>query len=269
MNKGVIYKFQDWVNTYHRKSFLNNELYFSNNFSFNDPFDLQLPFVTEGKPKFNKELFFSEKSNYPSISIDKIPKKDLDEMWNKMLDANPQIRSANDTAMHKVVSDIENEAGILCLSKRNNSTLMWGHYANSHKGFCIGFSEIELIKFVKNKLGTKVEIFDVQYIKEIPKFNYAKALDRKYVMEFVNKRFSSKHIDWKYEKEKRIIISDFQKQLLKLPSEIYKQLIFGYNMNVTERKELTILCKELYPNIKIYEAKPSNNSFNMTIKPIE
>jgi len=248
---------------------MNNELYFSNNFSFNDPYDLQLPFITEGKPKFNRQLFELEKHNFPNVNIDKLPESELDEIWEKMFDANPKMRLENDNKMYEIVSNIENNAGILCLSKRNNSTLMWGHYANSHKGYCIGFDETNLINFIRDKLEENVEIYDVKYIDEIPKFNYAKALDREYVMEVVNHRFSSKHFDWKYEKEKRIIIADFRNQLLKLSPDIYTHLIFGYKMNKTERKELTILSKELYSNINIFEAIPSQTSFNMTIEQIK
>ena len=30
--------------------------------------------------------------------------------------------------------------GVLCLSACDNSILMWSHYADEHKGFCIGFN---------------------------------------------------------------------------------------------------------------------------------
>ena len=39
-----LYKYQDWNYKWHRKSLMNNQVYFSNNFKLNDPFDLNLPF---------------------------------------------------------------------------------------------------------------------------------------------------------------------------------------------------------------------------------
>src|ERR1051325_2912021 len=37
------------------------------------------------------------------------------------------------------LDEISSTEGVLCLSSRNESILMWGHYSDSHKGVVIGF----------------------------------------------------------------------------------------------------------------------------------
>jgi hypothetical protein len=44
----TLYKFRDWSNEYNRRLLVESELYFSNNYTFNDPFDLQLPIIFSG-----------------------------------------------------------------------------------------------------------------------------------------------------------------------------------------------------------------------------
>ncbi|MBV9575704.1 MAG: DUF2971 domain-containing protein [Gammaproteobacteria bacterium] len=49
-------------------------------------------------------------------------------------------RTFNMLANNQVYNEyVHNQLGILSLSSCNDSILMWSHYADFHKGFCIGF----------------------------------------------------------------------------------------------------------------------------------
>lgn len=39
---------------------------------------------------------------------------------------------------------ISNQFGIISLTETHRNILMWAHYANSHKGVCIGYKKISL-----------------------------------------------------------------------------------------------------------------------------
>jgi len=42
-------------------------------------------------------------------------------------------------------SSLDKYGGIIALSSRWDSILMWSHYANNHKGYCIGFDSKKLV----------------------------------------------------------------------------------------------------------------------------
>ena len=41
------------------------------------------------------------------------------------------------------IKELRNKALVSCFSERNDSILMWGHYADKHKGVCIGYKKPE------------------------------------------------------------------------------------------------------------------------------
>ncbi|MDO4332786.1 MAG: DUF2971 domain-containing protein [Eubacteriales bacterium] len=80
---------------------------------------------------------------------------------------------------------------IACFSERPDSLLMWGHYANNHRGICVGY---DLKKLIEN-----YDCLPVIYEEELPQnINNAHIL----------KDTLTKYRDWEYEKEWRIIKTD-------------------------------------------------------------
>jgi len=102
-----------------------------------------------------------------------------------------------------LMNELRNTLGILSLSERNDSILMWSHYANSHKGFCIGFGNNLDVKVsdVREVIYAEVRntkfLFDFLTNSDPTLENFEEALRREY--------FLTKYIDWKYEKEWRIV----------------------------------------------------------------
>ena len=109
---------------------------------------------------------------------------------------------------------------------------------------------------------------DVVYLDEIPSLNCNQIDDQDYMLKLINKRFATKHMDWKYEDEMRIIVDQFAKNTLKIPSDIYKEIIFGHKMSDTDVKEIKIICSKLYPNIEFYSSVPNPKDFGMSIEEI-
>ena len=72
-----------------------------------------------------------------------------------------------------------------------------------------------------------------------------------------------KHIDWKYEKEWRII---GDKGLAIYPSNSIDRVIFGVKMPVEERNTIRNILK--HRNVKFFEAVKSKRHFAVEIMPI-
>ena len=64
----------------------------------------------------------------------------------------------------------DTKLGIFSLSKRFNDELLWAHYADSHKGFCI---EYELDRLL-SKQKPKHYSFDIQYVNKVPNIDFSK-----------------------------------------------------------------------------------------------
>lgn len=123
-----------------------------------------------------------------------------------------QLLSLNDSFEHslmigaleyvldKLLSD--DEAKFVSLSRNNGNLLMWSHYAVSHRGFCIGFKKND--PFFYNALS-------VRYHRLRSTFNGANySLGSDINMQ---KIALEKAIDWAYEEEERLFLSDVDTKL--------------------------------------------------------
>ena len=86
------------------------------------------------------------------------------------------------------------KVGLTCLSAKNDDSLMWGHYANGHRGLCLEFD-------------TSKEPFTharpVTYSSTVPLFSSIKVLEGN-VDDIVEALILTKHSSWSYENEWRI-----------------------------------------------------------------
>jgi len=116
--------------------------------------------------------------------------------------------------------------GIYSLSRKWNNELLWAHYSNSHKGYCI---EYELDELLLNKKEEDLfpEIINVEYSRRLP---FSSMRDLKYKNdknELIKLFFGNKSMKWNYEQEVRVIFGDDGKQ--KINEKSIKSIIFGIN----------------------------------------
>lgn len=159
-----------------------DSLLFSSRKTFNDPFDSKPAFRvsnSEGGRKYIKDVFQRRLSKMPPA---------------KRLQA---IRQAENVSRKGAIAPTEqsdkllDEIGILCLSAEWNNVLLWSHYANHHKGICIGFrADSDVFQLAR----------EVRYQNERPVIcRPDDDLDT-----IINKTFFTKATCWDYEKEWRI-----------------------------------------------------------------
>jgi hypothetical protein len=101
--------------------------------------------------------------------------------------------------------------GALCLSKEWNNPLLWSHYADKHKGLCLGF-----------EIGPKVEVLDLNYVDAVQQFSVdvfkkltatrhlpgahtlsARSEAKVPLMRLLGTKFKK----WEYENESRLLVS--------------------------------------------------------------
>jgi len=171
---------------------------------------------------------------------------------------------------------------MLCLSKNKNSSLMWAHYADSHKGFIIGFETEH--PFFKPETGKSARgLMEIKYSeKRAVAFPDGDALDNSLSgnsEEELEKFFFTKSIEWKYEKEFRIYagthhatdkipIKGETLYLFGFSPSCVKEVIIGSRMSLEDRQKLIKIVHTKYPGAELFESSLSETEFDMEITPI-
>ena len=135
----LLYKYLPW-----KENTINyikdSTLYFNIPKNFNDPFDTRPCFdINEESRKELLDCF--EKDN-----IQRFAKDIINEA--RKFSCEELIKIAKDVAIDKF-----NNHGVTCFSRKKDNILMWSHYANDHKGICLGFDIDENDEHLKKFLN--------------------------------------------------------------------------------------------------------------------
>ncbi|HHX8336017.1 TPA: DUF2971 domain-containing protein [Vibrio diabolicus] len=191
----------------------------------------------------NKELWFAkpETLNDPFECEMMMPEM-LDSIWR-----HHNIEKEKQEKIRGFLAESLAEVGICSFSRTRQNQLMWAHYSDEHKGFCIGFSEdglINDIEFVHSQivdyqddLPYKGVIERIKYFEanppEDPRFqNSAESI----AGDILSSAIGVKYTNWQYEKEVRLV---------KMNSGAYKfnpssVVSIAFGLRMSERDKLTL-----------------------------
>lgn len=218
---------------------LNDELYMNHYESFNDPFECRCE-VSSGFP--------GKESNSPRL-------KDIIQAWGfedpydafALESYEDYVLSLEDTEPN--VLDTVNSVRISCFSKRADNLLMWAHYADGLRGFCLEFDP----DLVLTENHDYAEIFEVLYDCNSPKIDTAVIAVLNDQVEYhedaiydTNNRL--KHIELN-ENEKEKIEDEIQMYKEYLDSvylknrEIYQKMLANKSVEWSYEEELRIILQ--------------------------
>jgi hypothetical protein len=231
------------------KIFTNCQLLFRSPDEFNDPYDTKIRYKTKGTRQQYKNLF----RKYLPIIFPNKTRKEINllckDAFNHKEDfTNKLIGDDRFNRIHR------KELGILCLTSDPLNLLMWSHYANQHKGFCLGFDTMN--KFFRKAIQVKYKQ-DVPIVDIFSRDKY-QAVDE----------LLTKATDWKYEYEWRIVDCQNGPGIYDYPPEALKQVILGCKINDNQKVEILELCKNKKPKPEIFQAKMSDRKFTVELEMI-
>ena len=157
---------------------------------------------------------------------------------------NLQYNISSDIEFKFVVFNYKDEFRVLCLTPIMDNIPMWGYYANSHDGVCVGHTLSDYISVTKNNYNGLIIYGDINYSPIRPKYIvFHSMLNNIYLIIQIIKNCFTKYIGWKGEKEFRILtcINGFSKNLINSPqgndyinlkgttSELYLGVNYTYN----------------------------------------
>jgi hypothetical protein len=109
----------------------------------------------------------------------------------------PEMPAAITERQATYLSQVSEEHGVLCMSARRDSILMWGHYCDKHRGIVIGLdSSWELLQGVKG-------LRPVEYVRERVVLDSSCAPGGLKERTSTEQLIFSKNDEWKYEDELR------------------------------------------------------------------
>ncbi len=167
---------------------------------------------------------------------DKLLQDKLKEYQNDLIEINDEL--------HRICS----------FSEIRNSTLLWAHYADQSKGFCIGYNFKEL----KNDL-TEL-LLPVRYSDSLIEVD-----DTFFEGQDINKSFlinslTLKSSDWQYEKEWRLLLlAEKSEKMQRVQLPVPKEIILG--LNITSENQARLIDIANTNNIICHKVEKGSNSF--------
>lgn len=306
MSLPVLYKYSSFDNGI--KSIQNQKFKWASIKEFNDPFESRFHVSTDLKTKirlaaltayikgglsitpYMKELFVKAEKN-SSLEYTKITALS-EKIKNKLNEFSEPDRKAyeeveriiwNEVTSSSLLKDIydkainlssiarrmmENQFGILCLSKSFNNPLMWGHYASDHKGIMFEFDFSTIPK--NSPLYSSIR--EVNYRSDYPEMSYEtllglnNAIFPKQSIEFMGILSFTKHDAWKYEQEYRSLASNNildENNLAAIPKECFKSITIGCTADDGSVELVANLAKKEMPDTKIYHNSLDSKSYQL------
>lgn len=258
----IVYKYRSWQNKCHKNLLLYNELFFASPKDFNDPFDCRIPPNYIDLSEEEKEQYFND---FIKDRVDK------NQPGNDQLISNFRKRLDDKKEFQKEVEKTtfgcqDKYYGIISLSCKWNSILMWSIYSDSHKGFCVGFWEEKLRKY-----GLAGRIKEVSYDNKFPDLKPFVARTAEDMIKPIFIQLFTKSNEWQFENEYRLVYNYFDNEplpferLIYIPDDIFAEVTLGINIPESDRKEIIKICT--FKKIPVYQAikKPFRFEIDRTL----
>lgn len=276
-----LYKFRS-LSKLSIEGLINNEVYFSSFEEFNDPFEFSNP-MTDLSEYNKKARFEIQKLNEQG----KFSKEDYFYLINMFREPNIKLKNERIKLLDKIEKGLP-DFGVFCLSEVCDNILMWSHYAEEHKGFCIEFESLpnyfkeECLELKVNYINEYQDLSNPRFIMDFifEMFSKSKKLNNKKwkskykkLSEVVRENedtelgksiLRNKYADWSYEKEVRLVNNSVGVHAYD-PISI-KKIVFGLRISDSDKNTIKNICKsEDKLHIKFAQAIKKDGMFGIQI----
>ena len=251
----------------------NKQIWLADIESLNDPFECSLQFDIHAS--FRK-LFLSDsfKENFNNKFGFNLSQDQINEVANSS-DPNAkyyELCTSQNIVFHKTIqeqvetiknawlktiTEMNQNLKVTCFSERNDSLLMWAHYADEYKGICIEYDMIgnDIVRPFLQPVIYSENIFKIDTFEELTALNHILAS-------------LYKSIDWAYEQEWRLTIFKQNDHLPKvvdvpIPKAIYLGTRFDKNKDELKSKLMEIAKAQ---NIPVYKMQKHDTEYKLVRK---
>lgn len=161
-------------------------------------------------------------------------------------------------AFKKLINQLSSKHGVICLSRRWENPVLWSHYAEKHRGICLGFD-------VPDKRLVEINYTGTRLVVDIEKLLDENALNERTMLKVLSTKFE----DWRYEDEVRVFVNlnekdnvtgfffkDFGEDML------LREIIIGPRCK-TEKAKIKPYIAGYKPKVEIIKARLAFRSFRV------
>lgn len=152
-------------------------------------------------------------------------------------------------ALKKTKQELSEEHGVLCFSKSWRNPVLWGHYADRHKGLCLGFE-------IPRAILSKVRYVDSRW--PVPG-----ELD----LQFMKRLLFTKFSHWQYEQEYRAFVNlDTQidgHYFIDFGSSLRLKRVIVGDQAAIRRRDVAGAIKGIESGVQVFKARAAYQSFEV------
>ncbi|MCK9425824.1 MAG: DUF2971 domain-containing protein [Ignavibacteriaceae bacterium] len=260
-----LYKFKTFDQNNYYQDILKNILYFPSVSQLNDPFDCAIPIRYDlcSKQEIFKICNATNSHYYPSANRS-IRRKETIEQARKL---RQEIRQTPDIVYTRINNYVENNLGVFALTEELKNLLLWAHYTDAHKGFCIEFDAQMLRNMLINGfiyVNKRALLLKINYENEFPLIHPT----RNSTDDRARLQLGTKSKDWSYEREWRIIHLDGSRCKEPVPPVIIKRIYFGMLASEENIKTSVEILNKFNPKIEMFKATKKKLEFGLDFEPL-
>jgi len=238
------------MNGYSKQLFSGSTIWQASAASLNDPFECTpLISFTHDPDKIMAQLVRTMRKNDPNLTHNAAT-AEATAIYLQGRHRNPVMW---DALRDDLINVYRHKLGLYCLTERQDSILMWSHYAANHTGYCLEFEATDYTPV----FGTAQR---VSYADAYPEIDYYNTTDEnKFKLSFL-----TKFTHWSYEQEWRIIDHDAGPGSREYPSELLKSVTFGLKMNEIHKILIKKWLGTRRTTVQLHQAVQGKDRFEIT-----
>jgi hypothetical protein len=255
----ILYKYRSWNEPYNRRLLTDSEVYLASADQFNDPFDAALPFKYRKADLTPENIYLklleTGRRQWDGISETVLQQRCFERQFSGDFESGAYWQNEF-SSFKKMLND---SFGILSLTSNSDNLLMWSHYADSHRGFCVGLDR----NIVFERCGGLIRKVDYPLddsLPEIPLFEDS--------LHALSVLITTKSQHWTYENEYRIVNFKKSREVVKLPEDAILEIILGCKMPDTDKIAIHEIARKKYPHARVFETQVSKEKFRLDFLPL-
>lgn len=266
----VLYKYRYFDKQNYQFSILeSSQLWFSSAKDFNDPFDSILEFDFSDDPKgvIRRCVEFFINNKFPTSSSSQ-----RRTLIGQMLKGIKNFQNPRNWLYENNVPLAYNMYGICSLTSERDNLLMWAHYSDYHKGYCVGLNSkvlLEVRKIYEHDPTGFIDLMPMNYQDEMPRINFFQSYLSDHFREDVITLESIKSNHWKYEKEWRLTYWQHINQSKVFPDNLINSIYLGFRISPENKNKIISMLAKRQIKAEVYETIPSKTKFELIFKRIQ
>lgn len=261
-----VYKYGKWDKDGSERIITRHTIKLTSPSEFNDPYDCGIPMRYDllSEDDFKKYAYDLSKAKHSNRSEEFHQQQVKFAMTDGRL-AKELKAGKYDEIFRKEINRWKDVFGIFCASKNYSNILLWSHYADNHRGFCVKLKSEGILNAVGYIMGPV--IYNDEISELLPSYN--KNTDEAYKTTI--QQFFPKYSGWSYEEEIRFIGFKKANKIVEIDPQIIEAIYFGWSMTPEDKSRKLKELQELehLKHIKYYEMKMNFTKYELEAVELE